>query len=225
MSLLVSRTFFRQLYHLNSSSIFNKSLRLLCSHKDNDSFTPKYKVFKDEDSEVIYDVQEERLKQRSRVAEKKYPVQDFNVERSETGVLSVENVVELLKSHHANDIFVIKLPIEMNYANFMVIITGNSRRHLNGLAELIKREFKCRRINQDSVPTVEGTNSDWIAIDLGNIVVHLMMESIRETYDLESLWAVGAKYDLKSNTVSSNEEVLQLLKKHSINLDDLQPKT
>lgn len=48
-----------------------------------------------------------------------------------------------------------------------------------------------------------------------------MMDPVRKVYDLESLWGIGPKYDLKLNT--KDNEVIELLKSHSISLDDLNP--
>ena len=49
--------------------------------------------------------------------------------------------------------------------------------------------------------TIEGKqlrNYDWVAMDLGNIALHLFTEETREKYDLESLWSVGSEFDTKT---------------------------
>lgn len=48
-----------------------------------------------------------------------------------------------------------------------------------------------------------------------------MSASARKDYDLESLWAVGKEFDEKS--ISKDDPLAEILKKHSINLDDFQP--
>lgn len=48
-----------------------------------------------------------------------------------------------------------------------------------------------------------------------------MSKNVRYEYDLESLWALGKEYDEKSNI--STDPLAEMLKKHSINLDDFQP--
>ncbi|MCY4472321.1 MAG: ribosome silencing factor, partial [Kistimonas sp.] len=70
--------------------------------------------------------------------------------------------------------------------DMMIIASGTSTRHLRSLADnLIKA---CR---QDGIQPlgVEGhSQSEWVLVDLGGIVVHLMMPSTRQFYDLERLW-------------------------------------
>lgn len=55
-----------------------------------------------------------------------------------TGVFDVEEVVDLLRDENARDICVIAVPPELNYVNYMVIVTGRSTRHLRAMAAYIK---------------------------------------------------------------------------------------
>ena len=67
----------------------------------------------------------------------------------------------------------------------MIIATGTSSRHVKSLAKHLvedKRQF--------GVPMgVEGLQSgEWVLVDFGEIVIHLMLKTAREFYNLESLW-------------------------------------
>ena len=68
----------------------------------------------------------------------------------------------------------------------MVIASGTSNRHVSSIAEkLISVVKKDSGINA----RVEGiTNSDWVLIDCGDVVVHVFRHEVREFYQLERLW-------------------------------------
>jgi ribosome-associated protein len=71
----------------------------------------------------------------------------------------------------------------------MVIVSGTSTRHLKALADNVVLEAKQHGF---SALGVEGENgSEWILVDLADVVVHIMMPAIREFYALEKLWSVG----------------------------------
>jgi ribosome-associated protein len=74
--------------------------------------------------------------------------------------------------------------------DIMVVASGTSTRHLKAIADNVALEAK-----QHGVPVlgVEGDKgAEWILVDLGDVVVHVMMPEIREFYALEKLWAVGS---------------------------------
>ena len=69
--------------------------------------------------------------------------------------------------------------------DFMVIASGTSDRHINAMSE---REIE--RLKKDvSGMKIEGqSGGDWLLVDAGDVIVHLMSSDAREFYDLESLW-------------------------------------
>ena len=73
-------------------------------------------------------------------------------------------------------------------ADYMIVATGTSSRHVNSLADEVARKVK------EVGGTVHGTEgkgqSEWILIDLGDVIVHVMQEDARKMYDLESLWSM-----------------------------------
>ena len=72
------------------------------------------------------------------------------------------------------------------FTDFMIIAGGTSNRHLRSIGERVLEDLKNIKIKPLGV---EGQESeDWILIDLGHVVLHLMSESARKFYDLESLW-------------------------------------
>lgn len=120
----------------------------------------------------------------------------ISLKRGVTGVFDIEELVHLLHREHLNDIATIAIPSELNFVDYMVITTGRSAKQMEAVAEFIRKVFKRRALPSDPLPVIEGKNNkDWIAMDLGNIALHIFSRTTRETYDLETLWTCGAKYD------------------------------
>lgn len=80
--------------------------------------------------------------------------------------------------------------------------------------------YKKKRTQTDLIPRLEGKGSDeWVALDMGNIALHIFSAEAREKYDLEQLWSVGAKFDAETN--KPDDSVVQMFERHSIYLSDL----
>jgi ribosome-associated protein len=69
--------------------------------------------------------------------------------------------------------------------DFMVIASGTSDRHINAMSERV-----IERLKKDvSGMKIEGqSGGDWLLVDAGDVIIHLMSSDAREFYDLESLW-------------------------------------
>ncbi|CAH1117485.1 unnamed protein product [Phaedon cochleariae] len=186
--------------------------------------TSKYKVFQDEDSEIILDLYEERLKYSNLLEEEEQddsPYDGLNYERGKSGVFEIEDLVDVLKRENAIDIFVAKVPNEIKYVNFICIVSGKSQRHMQAIAQFVRRVYKMKRHQGDIIPKLEGENSkDWMALDLGNIALHIFSMEARIVYDLDSLWALGSEYD---NEFNKPEPVSEMLELHSVYLSEYQP--
>jgi len=87
-------------------------------------------------------------------------------------VYDIEQLVDLLHTEGAIDMFVCEIPKELCYADQIVIITGRSVRHRLALAALVRKVFKHKRHPSDDLPRIEGDGTpgqaDWLAMDLGS---------------------------------------------------------
>ena len=95
-------------------------------------------------------------------------------------------VINALNDRKANQIKVIDVTTLPEITDYMVIASGGSSRHIRSLVDQILYSAKDAGIN---VLGVEGLpHGDWILIDLGEVVVHLMRPEARTFYELERLW-------------------------------------
>ncbi|XP_028720006.1 mitochondrial assembly of ribosomal large subunit protein 1 [Peromyscus leucopus] len=103
----------------------------------------------------------------------------------------IDMLVSLLRQENARDICVIKVPPEMRYTDYFVICSGTSSRHLHAMAYYIVKMYKHLKCRSDPHVKIEGKDTDdWLCVDFGSMVIHLMLPETRETYELEKLWTL-----------------------------------
>lgn len=73
-----------------------------------------------------------------------------------------------------------------NITDYMVMCTGRSIRHVKSLADNVAMKAKAKQAK--FVHTEGGKESEWILVDMGDVVVHVMLASTRAFYSLEDLW-------------------------------------
>lgn len=96
-------------------------------------------------------------------------------------------VIEKLEDMKGRDIISINITDKASFADYMIICSGNSNRHVKSIAQSVATE--CRA--QGSEPKgIEGNDvGEWALVDLGDIIVHVMTDEQRDKYNLEQLWA------------------------------------
>ncbi|MBB4130100.1 MULTISPECIES: ribosome silencing factor [unclassified Xanthomonas] len=99
---------------------------------------------------------------------------------------TVREAVEELK---AKDVVEIDVRGKSSVCDYMVVASGTSTRHVKSIAEEVVKFAK----RLDVMPLgVEGEReAEWVLVDLGDVVVHVMLPRVREFYALERLWTVG----------------------------------
>jgi ribosome-associated protein len=119
-------------------------------------------------------------------------VSKINIVHSNTSRLSaaeLRDVIEQsLDEDKAEEIAVVDLAGKCDYADYMIVASGRSQRHVSSLGS--KLAEKLREINMPAL-SIEGQESgEWVLIDTGDIIVHLFHPEKREFYNLEKMWEV-----------------------------------
>lgn len=100
-----------------------------------------------------------------------------------------QQVLQALEDLKAKDIREIDVRGRTSIADLLVIASGTSTRHVKSIADEVVKFAKKAGV----MPLgVEGEQeAEWVLVDLGDVIVHVMLPRIREFYGLERLWTVG----------------------------------
>lgn len=74
-------------------------------------------------------------------------------------------------------------------ADRIVVATGTSTRHVKSIADRVIERAKESGVKPLGVEG--GGDAEWVLVDLGDVIVHIMLPTARQYYDLEKLWTVG----------------------------------
>lgn len=101
----------------------------------------------------------------------------------------------------AENILTIPLDPSNAIADYMIIASGNSSRHVLSTAEKLKDRLNVRGLKNI---TIEGADTaDWVILDLGDIIIHLFRPEVRAFYNIEKMWLNASKIDLVPPTQSA----------------------
>ena len=99
---------------------------------------------------------------------------------------ALELVRESLEDSKAEDIISINIQGKSALADYMVIASGRSHRHVGAVADHLLRALKEAGYG---TARVEGLSSaDWVLIDAGDVIVHVFRPEVRDFYALEKMW-------------------------------------
>ena len=98
-----------------------------------------------------------------------------------------KNIEKILDNNKAQNISTIDLKNKSYIADYMIIASGTSSRHLQSLSEKLVNDLK--KIGLENC-RIEGKNSsDWKLVDAYDVIIHLFHPEKREFYDLEKMWS------------------------------------
>jgi ribosome-associated protein len=98
-------------------------------------------------------------------------------------------VLARLEDMKAEDIVTIDLNGKSSIADFMVVASGRSNRHVGSVADNVVQELK--KFGRKDIRVEGQPVCEWVLIDIGDVVVHVFRPEARDFYSLEKMWAPG----------------------------------
>lgn len=86
----------------------------------------------------------------------------------------------------AKDIITLDVREKSSIADFLVICTGTSKRHVQSIADHVAKE--ARHVGETPLGHEGQVEGEWVLVDLGDVIVHVMQDQTRSFYELEKLW-------------------------------------
>ena len=95
-------------------------------------------------------------------------------------------VIEKLEDMKGKDIVSLYIGNKTSFADYMIICSGNSSRHVKSIAQSVTMECRTAGVEPRGM---EGNDvGEWALVDLNDIIVHVMTDEQRDKYNLEELW-------------------------------------
>lgn len=102
-------------------------------------------------------------------------------------------VVDALEEVKAKDIVKLDVRDLTTVTDYMIVASGTSNRHVKALADAVAD--KARAAGQRPVGIEGEEGSEWVLLDLQDVLVHVMLPRVREFYNLEKLWSLSPAGD------------------------------
>ena len=98
-----------------------------------------------------------------------------------------KNIERVLDNNKATNITSINLKNKSYIADYMIIASGTSSRHLQALSEILVAELKKIGMEECRIEGIE--SNDWKLVDASDIIIHIFHPEKRAFYDLEKMWS------------------------------------
>jgi ribosome-associated protein len=104
-----------------------------------------------------------------------------------------ELIVDALDDVKGQDVVCLDVHDMTTVTDYMIVASGTSNRHVQALVDKVADEAKKAGHPPIGVEGEEG--GEWVLLDLGDALVHVMLPKVREFYNLEKLWSLGPASD------------------------------
>jgi ribosome-associated protein len=105
-------------------------------------------------------------------------------------------IVELADELKAQDMIILDVRDKVSYADFLVIASGTSDRHVQSIAEQVAKDLKEAGTRNMGIEGLKEGN--WVLTDYGDVVFHVFHHFTREVYRLEEIWQKPPKSNTQS---------------------------
>lgn len=110
-----------------------------------------------------------------------------SIPRSVQAETTKKLALQALEDLKARDIVVLDVRIQANFTDYMIVASGTSSRHVISIAAAVVDAAKLANMPPYGV---EGEDvGEWVLVDLGDVIVHVMLPDTRRFYEIEKLWS------------------------------------
>ncbi len=105
-------------------------------------------------------------------------------------------IVSSLDADKGADIQVIDLSGQSALADYIIVASGTSSRHIVSMAEKLRERLEARGTKDIRIEGLGQAN--WVVVDAGDVIIHLFRPEVREFYNIEKMWSVPTNGDAKT---------------------------
>ncbi|RJG51233.1 ribosome silencing factor [Motilimonas pumila] len=95
--------------------------------------------------------------------------------------------IDKIEDMKGRDLVVLDVSSKSNMTDYLIVCSGNSKRHVISIAENVALEAK--RAGKKPLGIEGNDTGEWVLVDLGDVIVHVMQDETRDFYQLEKLWS------------------------------------
>jgi ribosome-associated protein len=106
-------------------------------------------------------------------------------------------ILARLDDDQAQDVVLIDLKDKSSVADYMIVASGRSHRHVGAIADHLLRALK--EVGSGKARVEGMPHCDWVLIDAGDVIVHLFRPEVRQFYNLEKIWSVEPPHRAAAN--------------------------
>lgn len=100
----------------------------------------------------------------------------------------LQHVLDVLDEHSAQDTITVDIRQKSTVADYMIVASGRSNRHVGALSTYVQKALKERGLKSLGVEGKEA--NDWVLIDAGDVILHIFRPEVRAFYNLEKIWSL-----------------------------------
>ena len=109
-----------------------------------------------------------------------------------------DSIVTALEDLKGQDIKVLDVRGRCSFTDAMIFVSGTSDRHVKSLAAHAEDTVRSAGVKPLGVEGDDQAQANWVLLDLGEVVIHVMLPETRDYYQLEKLWAMGGEHAQKA---------------------------
>ena len=111
-------------------------------------------------------------------------------------------IMKFLDDRKAFNVVSINLSGKSSIADYMIIASGTSQRHVGSTAQILREDLKSmgyKNVGIEGMPLC-----DWVLVDVGDVIVHLFRPEVRQFYNLEKMWDMAEEVTKTSRTTDTS---------------------